>query len=246
MKKNKHRALIVCFIAAFLVLGAFIAVRALCLRLAAMDNFMVKEVLTKEDNADQFAYLKGRSIFDIDISRESAYLSRVYPQYRTIEIYKMFPSALFIDFVRRTPVAAIKLPQGYYYIDENLVFFEAPVQLEKENLPVISGLEKRMPLPVVGRRYLAPELKLAVTIIQEIKKNEFLKKIAIKEINVSQSGYVSLLSPDVPEVRFSRDFIGEKIKILAGLCNQTAADLGSIGYIDLRFQEPVLKYKNAH
>ncbi|RJO65627.1 MAG: hypothetical protein C4540_00570 [Candidatus Omnitrophota bacterium] len=245
MKRNKPREFFLFFPAAVLLAGSFFLARFVFSGLTASGSFTVTDILAKEDNAAQFEYLKGRSIFGIDISRESAYLAKVYPQYRTIEIYKMFPGTLFIDFLRRTPIAAIKLPQGYYCVDENLIVFEAPLQLEKENLPVITGLEKRMSALAVGHRYESLELKLAVAIIQEIKNSESLRKITIKEIDVSQSGYVSLLSPDVPEVRFSRGFIGDKIKIFAGLCNQTTGELQSIDYIDLRFQEPVLKYKNA-
>lgn len=245
MKRNKPGALVLFSLAAVLAVGFFLVARFAFSALFRSEGFTVTNILTKEDNADHFEYLKGRSIFGIDISRESAYLANVYPQFRTIEIYRMFPNTLFIDFVRRRPIAAIKLAQGYYYIDENLIVFEAPMQLEKERLPVISGLERRMSAFAVGRRYESAELKLALAIIQGVKNSEPLRKITIQEIDVSQSGYVSLRSADVPEIRFSRDFIADKIKILAGLCNQTAGELQDIGYIDLRFQEPVLRYKNA-
>lgn len=245
MKRNKPKAFAPFFLAVFLAAGFFLVARLAFFRFFRSEGFTVTNILTKEDNADQFEYLKGRSILGIDISRESAYLAKVYPQFRTIEIYRMFPDTLFIDFVRRRPIAAIQSAQGHYYIDENLIVFEAPMQLEKENLPVISGLERRMSAFAVGRRYESAELKLALAIIQGVKNNESLRKITIQEIDVSQSGYVSLLSPDVPEIRFSRDFIADKIKILAGLCNQTTGELQDIGYIDLRFQEPVLRYKNA-
>jgi hypothetical protein len=50
---------------------------------------------------------------------------------------------------------------------------------------------------------------------------------------------------DVLEVRFGQGYINEKVDILGNLFVQARNDLANIKYIDLRFNDPVIKFKES-
>jgi hypothetical protein len=47
------------------------------------------------------------------------------------------------------------------------------------------------------------------------------------------------------EVKLPQENINDKMFLLSGLLNSTGAEPGKINYIDLRFDEPAIKYKDA-
>jgi putative ubiquitin-RnfH superfamily antitoxin RatB of RatAB toxin-antitoxin module len=59
-------------------------------------------------------------------------------------------------------------------------------------------------------------------------------------INTSTSTKQKIL-----EVRISQGNIVEKVAVMSGLMNQERNNLANIKYIDLRFKEPVIKFKDV-
>lgn len=263
MKKRKskvlnRRALTLGVIIACVLLLLF----CLAVFLGRSEYFKVKEIIFNEsNNMVDPSYLKGRSIFALDLVKEAENIAQHYPAYRKIRLIRMPPNRLFVDFIRRKPVGIVRLSRQLY-VDAEGVLFEPPQQPEEEDLPYISGLETKIFDPKPGKKYNNRELALALSIIKEIKANKLLRGYNIKKIDVANLSSVSLFISEpakkqvakaqpapLPEAFFevkldAQDTRG-KVNILAGLLSQIKNDSGNIKYIDLRFREPVVRFNEA-
>ena len=225
-------------------IGVFFIIGHLARILRNSDYFKIKDIVAQETNLVDLSYLKGRNIFNVNLKKESSYISELYPTYKKIVFIKILPNRLFIDFIRRKPLAYIKLYR-YFCVDEDLVLFDVSSQLEESDLPIILGLETKIFAPKLGRKYSLRELLLALDIINEVKTNRALKDCKVKRIDVSNPSSASFFTQDDLEIKLGEDDIEDRINILSSLFTQVRSDWGNIKYIDLRFKEPVIKFKNA-
>ncbi len=209
-----------------------------------LDYFKIKYILSEGDSRIELAHLKGQNIFAVDLIRESRYISSLYPDYRKVKLIRVLPDRLFVDFIRRRPLAYVKLYR-YFCVDEDLVLFDMPRQLEDPDLPIILGLDTKIFGARPGVRCAINELALSINIIKEVKMNKALKDYKIKVIDVANINNASFFISDGLEVKINPENMKAKINILASLLAQAKADASNIKYIDLRFKEPVIKLKDA-
>ena len=214
-------------------------------RLKNLDYFTIKDIFSNADNLSNLSYLKGKNIFDLDSKKESKYISEIYPDYRNVRIIRVLPNRLYIDFVKRSPMAYVKLYR-FFLVDSDLVLFNPPQTSSFEDLPVILGLETKIFGPSPGTRYNIKELLFSLSVIKEFKKNKVLKDYKIKRISVANlrnaSFFIALPGTPDLELKMDEGNIITRINILAGLFSQMKNDLHNIKYIDLRFKEPVIKF----
>lgn len=233
--------------------------------LGSKDYFKIKEIMTNEDNTIDgstmltinpersrgidLSYLKGKNIFSIDLRQESQDIVQQNPVYRKIRLIRVIPNRIFVDFIRRKPIALIKLYR-YFAVDEEGMVFEVPKELDYAQLPLILGLETKIFGAKSGRIYKLKELALALDIIREAKNNQTLRGYKIKIINVTDinnASFFLLLTGGFEglEIKLDADELKEKFAILTGILSQDKENLVKIKYIDLRFKEPVIKLKNV-
>ena len=204
--------------------------------------FKIKDIVTNGEKEElEFSYLKGRNVFNLDLKKESEYVSELYPTYKRIRLIRVLPNRLYVDFLKRIPLGIIKLYR-YFRVDEDSVLFDASEIQEESNLPLILGLEKKIFGPKLGKKYNIRELVLAIDIIKEAKINKAFKDYKIKRIDVANSADASFFVSDVLKVKIGQGNIKDKLNILSGLLIQEKDELGNIEYIDLRFREPVIKF----
>lgn len=222
------------------------------------DYFKIKDIIvSKTEEGLDFSYFRGRNIFNLDLEKESRYISELYPDYKKVRLVRILPNRLFVGFTERRPLAYVKLYR-YFFADSDLVLFNVPRGQEETDLPVIVGLETKIFGAKSGKRYNIKELAEALNIIKELNSNNALKKYKIKRVDVANPANASffLQRPDYPkglttavpealEVKMGQDDTSDKIHILGDIFNQLKNDLGDIKYIDLRFKEPVIKFKDA-
>jgi len=133
------------------------------------------------------------------------------------------------------------------------VFFYPPPEALSAGLPVVTGLETKVFGPRPGKAYNISELVLVLHILKEIGKNSLLKDCKLIRIDVSDIANSSIFlpcpnpspGPCELEVKLGRDKIKDKVNIMAGLLIDAKNDSSSIKYIDLRFKDPVIKFKDA-
>ena len=209
--------------------------------------FTVREVQVKDCPSADLSYLKGRNIFGIDLKKESQDIIRSNPNYSGVSLVRVFPSRIVVQFIERKPVALIKLYR-YFAIDEaGAIFYIQGEQLPELDLPVITGLETRLFGPKPGVRYNIKELNLALEILREAKRTHILRYYKIRRVDVGNAANSSIFIPIAQntmndlEVKLGSNDITNKMAILAGLIINGKNDISGIKYIDLRFNEPVIK-----
>jgi len=205
--------------------------------------FAVKGVIVIEGDKKDFSYLVGKNIFNIDLEAESEYISQLYPSYNKVRLIRVLPDKIFVDFKERKPVAYIKLYR-LFAVDEDgvLVNFASG---EHPDLPVIIGLDTKIFGPKIGIKYNIADLRFALDLLQQMKLRKNLSPYRITSIDVSMPGQVSMLIDGRLEVKMGRERLADMCAILSGLFNQARGDLENMQYIDLRFKEPVIKFRDV-
>ncbi|MBU0503071.1 MAG: hypothetical protein ABH882_04185 [Candidatus Omnitrophota bacterium] len=224
--------------------------------------FRVRDIIFKGRSTETFSYLIGKNIFDINLKKEANRLSAFYPNYKKVRLVRIIPDKIYIDFFSREPLARVRLYRDLY-VDEESVFFDLPDSRAVLDLPFIYGLDKKIFAIKLGKSYNNPELAGALEIIKEIRQNKALNNFKVKKIdlrpgadtvifgqlffpgdnNSRMPGNIQLFS--VLEIKMSQENIKLKIGILGSIFNHGKESLKDIKYIDLRFKEPVIKFKNA-
>ncbi len=229
--------------------------------LTTSDYFKVSDIIGKEVLNIDLSYLKGKNIFTLDLPGESATIAKVCPDCLRVRLARVLPDRVFLEFVKRKPVALVRLYR-YFAVDQEGVFFPSSSGPQDSGLPLIIGLETKLFGIKPGKRCDVKELALALSIIKEVKKARLLKDFQIQKIEVAGVDDITVSMPLVPkssgysdwqaiekqkflEIKISQGNIVEKVAIMAGLINQEKQNLSNIKYIDLRFKEPVIKFKDA-
>lgn len=249
-------------IALIILLALYFSMGYICRILNSSDYFKVKDIIARDTDKVDISYLKGRNIFSLDLKKESLFISESFPDYYRINLIRVLPDRIFVDFVKRKAVAILKLYK-YFAIDQEMVLFKPSASELDSGLPVITGLETKIFGPKPGRKYSLKEIGLALNIIRGAKESRILKDYKIKKIDVSEPANASIImtfTPPLPkatprgmanlpegllEVKFGEDNIKDKLAILAGVVFQERLGLDKVKYIDLRFKEPVIKFKDV-
>lgn len=226
------------------------------------DYFKIKDVVCKEAVGADFSYIKGKNIFAINLEKESRYIQSFHPDYKRIKLVRVFPDRIFVYFVKRTPLALVKLHKDFI-MDREGVLCNLPVGPQRPELPLVTGLETKIFGPSAGKSYNIKETALVLKIIREFEKNRAFKNYRIKRIDVKNINNASIfllfppeaadfsrgnnrgLAYDGLEVKLGEDNISRKMSILGAVITRGKLGLANIKYIDLRFVKPVIKYENV-
>ncbi len=222
----------------------FLALRYVNRVLSNSDYFRVKDIIVNEPGITGLSYLKGRNILSIDLRKESQYLLAAYPNYRKVSLARILPERLAVYFTKRKALGVVKLYR-YFCVDSDAVLFDTPQQPIDPELPVIFGLEAKILGPKPAKSYNIRELRLALNIIEESEKSAVLKYYKPRRIDVTGSGNVSSYISGGLEVKFNDENVRGSLDILSNILVQMKNELGDIKYIDLRFKDPVVKFKEG-
>lgn len=202
--------------------------------------FQVKEV--QIDDSIDLSYLEGRNIFSIDLDKISNRISARYPKYQTVRMMRRLPNVLVVEFTERKIEAYIKLYR-YFAVDRQGVIFAIEEDDLEFDIPLIIGLETKIFGPKSGKQYRVKELNLALDLITRAKKVKALKDLQIKRIHAADSKHLSFfLYESNVEIKIGEE-IKKRLRMLNSLLPHIKSELSSIRYIELRFKEPVIKYK---
>lgn len=229
--------IIVLFVFFFSLLSAVSALKNL-------DYFRIKNIICNGSGPIKLSYLKEKNIFAIDLEKESVYISGLYPAYRKIKVFRVLPDKLYVDFIKRRPLAYVRLYR-YFCVDDDLVLFNIPEEEKGQDLPVITGLDSRIFGVTSGKRCNLAELAFALNIIKEARANTGMKSYKIARIDIANANNASFFVSQGLEVKIGADNLKGKMNILSSLLNQANSATASIKYIDLRFKQPVIKLKDA-
>jgi len=250
-RENKAKKLIlpIKFLAIIIALVVFVVyLSGAWQKLRNSDFFKIKEVLFRGNVGVDLSFLKGENLLSLDIKKESEYIAGLSSDVKSVRLVRVLPDRLFVDFTKRSALAVVKLYR-YFCVDSDGVLFDCRKEELDSGLVMILGLDTKIFGPKPGRQYNIKELNLALQIIREVKSKLPAQAFKITEVNVSSPDntyfMLSCAQGNIIQVKVGRNYMRDKITILDSLIHQQKGSLGNIKYIDLRFKEPAIKFKDA-
>ncbi len=264
MKKSRQKLPAKWFFIFLLIIALILFFAYISNLLVSCSYFKVRDVLSNDTlNPEISEPLLGKSLFAIDLKRESYRAKKFCSDCLRVRLSRVFPDRIFVEFVRRRPLAKVRLYRTFY-VDREGVFFNSGTHEEgSPDVPLITGLETRLFGVSVGKRYENKELLAALEIIKEIGRSRISGHYQLNRLDVQSanditlyllinnllaSGYSRWQPPEKQrfiEVRISEGNIAAKVAVMAGLIIQERNNIENVKYIDLRFKEPVIKFKDV-
>ena len=230
--------------AALLVIVIFLVLAALLVMafLHGSDYFKLKAIESRgfSDQAKAVAVnteiLKAyinKNIFDIDIKAIANYLARLYPDARSVEIWRALPNKLSIRVNFRKPVAMLGESKFYPVDAEGVVLFNVDPKAQGL-LPVISGVEAVFEGEKI-KKIESKNLKVALELLKEIKKARFLDSYRLSAIDAASLSDMAFYLNDGLEIRIGFENFKDRLLKLRNTLKDTRLVKDKIKYIDLRF-----------
>ena len=153
----------------FLLVLFFSAALHIYKLIASSDYFKVSGIDSNvKINAEVKKIIKGKTLFEINIKEIHNRILKKHPEFRTVQIEKLFPSKLKIKVVRRMPFAQIK-KDGFYTLDEEcMVLNEGRLHPSKDLLIIELGDYRK--IIKKGKFIDDQRLKLVFELVGELKK----------------------------------------------------------------------------
>jgi cell division septal protein FtsQ len=186
-------------------------------------------------------FLKGRSIFSVDLDVVHRRLRERYPEVNALRIVRKFPDRIYITAKKREPVAAVTVGREQVLVDREGVVV-APGPAAGMTLPLIEGLRSKR--VVYGESLNSAETDVALEVINAFENNTDLRGWSIQTIDARNLMKIDFFLNNNLHVIIDQDNIEPKIMRLGIVLTEGKVDLPNISYIDLRFQEPILGRKD--
>ena len=197
--------------------------------------------------------IKGKSLFELDINSISSTILKAHPEYKKVYVFRVFPSLLKIEVVKRIPFAQIKERRFYPVDAQAIILSEGSSQLLDNLIPIeISNNSRSLKK---GRSIKSRRLEYAFDLIEAMDKEDFGKG-QVTLINASNPEAIEFIFiPKFSDVKSAfpaggiRVKVGKgdfkrKLKLFKDLMDYELKDkISLLEYIDLRFKKPYYQPK---
>lgn len=199
-----------------------------------------KASLTDRTVRELLAIQKGKSIFEVDLKAARDGILLRYPEIKALVINRAFPNKLILKIRPRRPVAQVAISSGFYLIDGEGVLLPIMRGLVFEDFPIIRGINKRLSMMDVGKRYDYLGLKRALALLRVINYMKFSQEHQIHMIDISDEKNLSLYIEDGIEIKIGGEKFGERLNRFNKTFDAGKVDKTRIGYVDLRFGDVII------
>lgn len=243
MRKNKNSKLArIISLIILIVVAGFMALRISRHYLLTSYLFTVKTIIYTGAlkpllTNDVFA-LKGRNLFSVDIKHLGKDIKLSYPHLNKIRVSRIPPDKIWFDAKERFAIAKVNLAGKIFLCDQEAAIL--PTNGRAANLVLITGVDAEANKIRIGEVYDSPKLKTAISLLNEIKSVNALQIASLTRIDVLKADEMFFFLNNGIKVIIGDEHLGDRLKILSLVLNNLKANLGTIGYIDLRFQEPAI------
>ncbi|MDP8265986.1 MAG: cell division protein FtsQ/DivIB [Candidatus Aceula meridiana] len=206
--------------------------------------FKVKEIVcasdTQFDYVKKFSYLRGKSIFKVNLAEVQKELQWAYPQAAQIRVARRFPSQIVIELETRMPFARFAMQGVNGTIDSKGYVISKSID-GQDSLPIIVGFSVSEKDIKVGSAISSQALKVAIKIVSEFNRIGALSSYQIQKIDVKNLSKINFYLTQKFNIILDQDNIVEKLHLLSAVLSRAKLDIEKICYIDIRFKEPVIK-----
>lgn len=184
--------------------------------------------------------LIGQSLWAVDLRAVAEELHRQQPSFKEVRVIRQLPNTLRIDAIPRLPVAQVRLDRWYPVDGEGFVLSQPSIEPD-ERLIRITGLDRAGASLSVGRENTAEPLRLALRVLQTLRRAPMLTSRRISELNVSNSQQIRFVIDGETEIRCGSEAeLQAHLERLRAALKAMVRQPMSAQYIDVRFQEPVI------
>lgn len=219
----------------------------LCLSGVLFLLFFFVRYLTGSDyfKIEKSEFFTGSNIFKINLKKETLGLAKLYPDYKRVALQRSLPNRVVVDFIPRQAVAILRLSEDVFLDEEGVLFRSVNDEAKNLQLPLIIGLRSRIPQPQPGvkcNEYLFLAILEFINILN--RDSELSEQLKIQQINLTNPNDVFMFTTAGCKINLGGiDSLNRDLTILRKLISEISSDLTEIEYIDIRFREPVIKYK---
>lgn len=188
------------------------------------------------------------SIFSLDINKIRKDLKTANPQFYEVKVIRSFPDQVVINVFLRKPLAQIE-EKGFFLVDSEGVIVSDISDKPFVGLIVISGLNGISELSF-GKKINLVKLKAGLRLVGVLKNNmseliSLIHPLINDKIKINIFNYPSfyVYFGDL-ELRFYDNGLDREVQSLVKILSSLDKKIKNIRYIDLRFAEPAVSFKN--
>lgn len=188
------------------------------------------------------------NIFNLDIRKIREEIKIANPQFYDVEVIRNFPDQITINVMLRKPIAQVK-QKGYFLIDSEGVIVSEISNKPFDSYIIISGLNGVSSFSF-GKRINLNRLRAGLRLSSLLKSSmtmliSLIHQLVNDKMEIDISKHPSLFAFfGNLELRFYYDNLEKQLQLLFNILPSLEKRIKDVQYIDFRFAEPVVYFKN--
>jgi len=206
------------------------------------DTFRIAEVVLPADSSVRLRQpLIGDNLLTLDLRALADELKRQQPWLKDVRVVRRLPNVLEIEPIPRSPVAQVRIGRWYPVDEDGFILPEGRLEAAEELIRLV-GLERGRATLSVGQESDDARLQLALRVLASLRESPPLISRRLTEVNVSDPQQIRfLIDGGATEVRCGSEAeLDVHLERLRAALQAVARHPFDVGYIDVRFQEPVI------
>lgn len=214
--------------------------------LTTSEIFTVHEVVIDKSiqfiDVAELKRLKGHNIFKVDIARLQTHIKAQYPQIAQLQVMRDLPDRIKVLAKKRDVIFQTIINGKPLLVDTEGVgmYFSK----EAVDLPVVTGLILPASKIILGAKLTAKNTSFAVSLVREFKARGHLTGLKLMGLDISNQSKIEIVLASGVHLIMDQENYLSKLDLLEMMLAQRRINLAQIKYIDLRFNEPILKENN--
>lgn len=191
----------------------------------------------------EYLHSKAPNIFKINLKELSSYLQVQFVEIKKVTVERKLPNKIVIRIIEKEPLALINTDYGVVNIDKDGYVFIIS-QKGENNYPIITGVDSSK---IRLRRGIEdPKVKKVLGLISNIKAINSNLLDEFSEFNINKSSQIRAYTTQRgAKICFGQDLSLNVVKKLLAIISYAKQKENVIEYIDLRFKNIVVKFKNS-
>jgi len=206
------------------------------------DAFRIARVeLPAESSLHVRRPLIGENLLTLDLGALARELKHQQPWLKEVRVVRRLPDTLTIEPMTRVPVAQVRISQWYPVDKDGFILPEGSVE-PAETLVRLVGFERGGSRLGAGKENDDERLQLALRVLPALQRTGSLMARRLTEVDVSDPQLIRFfIDGGATEVRCGSEAeLGAHLARLEAALKAIDRHPFEVGYIDVRFQEPVI------
>lgn len=191
----------------------------------------------------EYLYSGNPNIFKIDLRELSGYLQVQFTEIKEVTVERKLPNKIVIKISEKDPIALVNTAYGVVTIDKEGFIFLVNKK-EEGSYPIITGIN--LSKIRLGRKTEDTKIRKVLCLINNIKSinSDLLNEFS--EFNINRFAQIRAYTvQEGAAIYFGQDISLNIIKKLLAMISYAKRKEKIIEYIDLRFKNIVVKFKNS-